>query len=358
MAISQTFLNSITNRKTNNSSSIFNKTKFSRENIIYSNELVRDFKLLRRSNTLESIDIFINNRINELETLESFEEMNQLNWKSITQKAVKIDNAISTEAAEIYLYSLEAMPDIKGALQKAGDTAKKIFEKLFSIIAGFGKRVQSWINTFFMKQANDFYNKFPLAQFKNLDVEVTAVKLPNDIVSKLEKNSSDDAVNALRKQLSTMDFGDAAKMKETADQVNPNNIFKLIFGDAGEKGFPKKSKMKISEFFNGAKAGERPALLEVISPKMTGLWKKDVEDLKILGNAIRKAISTTQNKIGDSSQNPDAVKKYNESIAGLRFALARMQARKFNDFNAKSQIAMMVYNIAKKACSGKKEEKK
>lgn len=359
MAISQSFFNLVNNKKHSFSTESWRAPISRRTNrIIYSNEIVKDLKILRNCNTLESLDNFIENRISEIEALEQYEANMQAHWRDVAQKAMRIQRTLSAEAAEMYFYSLEAMPDVKGAMHNAGDMAKKIFEKLFSLVTGFGKRIVSWVNTFFLGQANKFYEKFPLAQFTNMDAEVNAVKLPDDIVSKMEKSSSDEAVTNLRNKFKDGNMLYAQDMIKYADQVNPNQIFKLIFGEAGEKGMPKKQKMTVSQFFNGIQAGNKPALLEVLSPKMKKLWQDDMQAIKELGETIRKAISETQ-KDSHERNRDDGVKKFNESIKGLRMALAKMQARRFNDFNAKAKIAMMVYSVAKRGIKGsKKEEKK
>lgn len=360
MAIDQSFFNLVNKKKYSYSTESWREPLSRKTNkIVYSNEIVRDLKILRHCNSMESINNFIENRVTDIETLEQYEANMQAHWKEVSRRAMKIQNVLSTEAAEMYFYSLEAMPDVKGAAQNAGEIAKKILEKLFSLVAGFGKRVISWVNTFFLGQANKFYEKFNASQFTNLDAKVNAVKLPNDIVSKLEKSSSDQALNTLRDTLKSMNVTRSINkvLKEQADKVNPNNIFQLIFGEAGAKGMPKKQEMTVSEFFNGATAGQKPALLDILSPKMKNLWQEDIKAIKELGADIRKAITETQ-KQEHASGDPNAVKEFNESIKGLRFALARMQARKFNDFNAKAQIAGMVYSVAKKGLAKKGKEDK
>ena len=162
MAISQTFLNSITNRKTNNTSFIFNKTKFSKENVIYSNELVRDFKLLRRSNTLESIDIFINNRFNEIKLLDSF----------IETDSIKLKRSFSLEYLDCY--SLEGISDV---FKKIGTWILDKIRKVIAFIVGIVKWIVEKMKGKVSKSIIEVANSFDPNKYTHFDEEIQAYPL-------------------------------------------------------------------------------------------------------------------------------------------------------------------------------------
>ena len=164
MAIPQIFLNSITNRKTNNSSFI-SKNKVNLNNVIYSNELVRDFKLLRRCNSLESIDIFINNRFNEIKLLDSF----------IETDSIKLKRSFSLEYLDCY--SLEGISDV---FKKIGTWILDKINKVIAFIVGIIKWIVEKMKGKVSKSIIEVANSFDPNKYTHFDVEIKASPLLDD----------------------------------------------------------------------------------------------------------------------------------------------------------------------------------
>lgn len=367
MAISKSFLDLVGGRARSYSSSAsfgYNRS-VRRRNVVYSNELVKDVKLLRRCRSLESIDIFIDNKINELETIEALSNkfINDLSIKN--RRALEIQRRVSLEAANLYYYSLEAMPDIKGAAAAAGEGIKKFFEKLLAIIIGFGKRIASWINGFFVKRYNKFYKDFNVAKFQNLDAKVNVPPIPQEVVKKLQTATSSKGIAAVQKLSKQITEGQNIntalldhQMTDLINSINPNEIFAEIFGNSELKGMPKSREMTVSEFFHGAKKGQKPKMLEVLSPATKAVWDSDIKGIKELSAVCKAAMNKIKDVNSANKDDKEGMKQYNKAASTLKMALTKMQARRFNDFNAKAKIAGVIYSVAKTGLGEVKEEKK
>lgn len=367
MAISKSFLDLVSGSRSYGSSTSFGRNKsVRRRNIVYSNELVKDIKLLRRCRSLESIDIYLDNRINELETIESISNRYIRDLAIKNRRALEIQRRVSLEAANLYYYSLEAMPDVKGAAAAAGEGIKKFFEKLLAIIVGFGKRIASWVNGFFVSRYNKFYKDFNAAKFQNLSATVNVPPIPKDVVNKMKTSISSKGIQQIQKLTERIQNGKDISvdsintLTEAANGINPNEIFAEIFGNSELKGMPKNREMTVSEFFHKAKAGQKPAMLEVLSPAMKDLWNADMKAIKELSGVCKAAMNRVKEVESKAAgENKEGMKEYNKAASALRLALTKMQARRFNDFNAKAKIAGVIYSVAKTGCGeAKKQEGK
>lgn len=343
-------------RKSNSKHSSLNKN-----NIIRSNELVKDYKLLQKSHSLESIQDFINKKCYELGMINSQSE-NYLNRiKTITQRALSISK-YSVEDAKYYLYTLEGMPDVKGALSNLGKNIQKLFEKFLAIMAGLGKKVQTFVSNIFLNNYVKFYNNFDASKFNNLEAEVKAVKLPSDIVKKIQSMESNLKLvqNAASQIISGSNVKSAVQedVQKGMEGFDKTKVYQNLFGS--DK-MPETQKMTVGEFFGGAQKGTKPAMLEILSPNMKKSWDEDLKSLKESTNLIKKAIGETKKKEAEANKgNKDAVANFNKWANGVKFLLVKLQSKISDEFNIKAKIAGMVYHAAKVGCGGKasKEAKK
>lgn len=338
-------------KKSNSKHSSLNKS-LNKNNIIRSNELVRDYKLLKKSHSLESIQDFINKKCYEAGILSSQYDTYMNRMKTITQRALSISK-YSVEDAKYYLYALEGMPDVKGALQNLGKKAQQIFEKFLAMVSGLGKKAQAFISGIFLKNYVKFYNNFDPSKFNNLDGKVKAVKLPSDITKKIiELPSNAKFVSELGKLLDQNNLKeDISSGASNMGGMGEKETYQHLFGS--DK-MPEKKEMTVGEFFGGAQKGTKPAMLEILSPNTKKIWDDDIAALKESTNLIKKAIGTLKKKESEANKSDkNAAGEFNKWVSQTRLLLAKAQSQIFTSFNIKVNIAGMVYHAAKVGCGGK-----
>lgn len=341
-----------TNKKTNRN----NINTINENSIIKSNELVRDYKLLKNCHTLESIQDFIGRIGNEISFLETSSE-NYLNRLSVVNKRALEIAKFSSEDAKYYMYTLEALPDVKGAISNLGATVRKIFEKFLAMAAGVGKKVQTFVSNVFMKHYVNFYKNFDASKFVNLDAKIKAVKLPADAAKKIKELPSNakyiSELGYVIENGTNKDFLD--KSQSEMKGMDSKEVYKQIFGS---EEMPKPTEMTVGEFFQGAQKGTKPALLEILSPDMKKKWDDDLVALQESTKLIKKAIDQLKKKESEANKDDKAkMGEFKQWSSNIKLVLAKAQSNVSNSFNIKAKVAGMVYNAAKAGMGQVKENK-
>lgn len=161
--MSNTFLDFMDKKNINNTKN--KKNTLSKEDFIYSNELVKDIKLLKNSNSLESLDNFIHNRMNDLSNINSM--INKTERDMVIKR-----NLLAIEAIDYENYYQKGMNFFSLLLK----WLEILWKKFLAFLLGIIKKIKMMWFGLVRKKLSQIEKEFDPEKFIHLDKTVTDLK--------------------------------------------------------------------------------------------------------------------------------------------------------------------------------------
>ena len=352
-----------------------------KNNIYRSRELCKDLMKLSRCKSMESIDAYLKEKDNEIVALEYFTQ----NWYVTTVKEINIaanlmadsmsgGNKYGAEAFKIYQASLEGanVPGKVGAFfDKIWKGFKAWLDKVGAWFMGIVRKCEAFIKNLFLNGYAKFYKSFDASKFQNVNAKIKAPKYDKDIANKVNHDKPFETFEARMKELDQYKSytADQLMSEEVASKFNSGpsmsdeEVIKKVnnqFYGSEEK--PKSQEMTVSEFFGGASAGQKPAMLEMLSESSVKtfreeleMFKKGVKVIQQTQKSVGTMVKTLKSK-GDEAK--DAIKNFQAFTKSLSSLISMMKTKTYYSFNQKVTICGHIKHAASVGCGKVKEDKK
>lgn len=255
------------------------KATYSKESVIYSNEVVEDFVKIRRAKTSREQLALSMELYNEFRTIDSVirREFGNLYKR---QEIAKGLNRFGKEAVSFYL-SMEdgeqteapadgkAAPVNQGKLQALKEALKKAGQKFITMISSFVRWAQGIVSSMVAKKDTIDASKFDASKFQNMDAEINVLPVKDSILQDFTQlrnivwNANDKFINIATKDIKAITVDEIKSA--VADLTNKGDVNKFInqtFYGTDEN--PKKIKTTVGKYLH-CTAGQKPALLDVCS---------------------------------------------------------------------------------------------
>lgn len=284
------------------------KKQYSKEAIIYSDEVVDDFKRIAKAKTSREQLALSMELYDEFRTIDSVIRREFYNLYK-RQEITKGLHKFGAEAVRFYL-SMEdgeapsetpaegkAAPANPGKLAGLKEALKKAWQKFITMISSFLRWAQGIISSLIAKKDTIDPAKFDASKFTNMDAEITAPPIKNSVLSDFAQlrtivfTANDKFRNVAIKDVKSITTD---QIKEAvADLTSKGDVNKFINQTFyGTDDDPKKEKTTVGKFLN-CTAGQKPALLEVCSKQYLDtlvLCRKHMEQsIKICNKVLKDA---------------------------------------------------------------------
>lgn len=264
------------------------KKQYSKEAIIYSDEVVDDFKRIAKAKTSREQLALSMELYDEFRTIDSVIRREFYNLYK-RQEITKGLHKFGAEAVRFYL-SMEdgeapsetpaegkAAPANPGKLAGLKEALGKAWEKFITMVSSFFRWMQGIISSLIARRDTIDPAKFDASKFTNMDAEINAPPYKQNLFKELDQTIRDSSVE-LNRDTAT----DSYVKKDVDKEINQ------IFYGTDEK--PKKQKTTVGKFLN-CTAGQKPKLLEVCS-------KKYLDDLIALKKSTEETIKAAKQVYG------------------------------------------------------------
>lgn len=283
------------------------KKQYSKESIIYSNEVVEDFRKIARAKTSrEQLELSME-LYDEFRTIDSVIRREFYNLYK-RQEIAKGLNKFGKEAVSFYL-SMEdgeqteapadgkAAPVNQGKLAGLKEALKKAWQKIITMISSFVRWAQGIISSFLAKKDTIDPAKFDASKFTNMDAEINVPPVKESIINDFAQlrtivfSANDKFRNVATKDIKAISTDEIKNaVSELTSKGDVNKFVNQAFYGTDEA--PKKQKTTVGKFLN-CTAGQKPKLLEVCSKQYLDalvLCRKHMENsIKICNKVLKDA---------------------------------------------------------------------
>ena len=303
------------------------KKQYSKESIIYSNEVVEDFRKIAKVKTSrEQLELSME-LYNEFRLIDSVvrREFHDLYKR---QEIAKGLHRFGKEAVRFYL-SMEdgeapteapeegkAAPANPGKLAGLKEALKKAWQKFITMISSFIRWAQGIISSLIAKKDTIDPAKFDASKFTNMDAEINVPPVKESVLQDFAQlrtivfSANDKFKNVATKDIKSVSTDDIKNA--VADLTSKGDVNKFVNQTFyGTDEAPKKQKTTVGKFLN-CTSGQKPALLEVCS-------KQYLETLTLCRKHMENSIKICNKVLKDASKNikGDELKKIKELQWGM-----------------------------------------